>query len=380
MKRTLFPEKLHFVLIMVLALFIGLVGKAQVQAADTIKIASIFAKSGDAAASNLHHFQAVRFAVDEINKKGGLLGKKIELLEFDNYSTPIQSKLAARKAVKAKVDAVIGCAWSSHSIAMASTLQKAKIPMITPDSTNPKVTKKGNYIFRACFIDPFQGEVLARFAKEDLKAETAVVVTKITSAYSLGLGEMFAKYFKQGKGNVLAELEYKDGQKEFSSIVAQVKKLSPDVLFIPGHDESGFIVKQALDASVPAIMLGGDGWAYQQFYSNGGQELKEGYYTNHWSRELDNVKTKEFVASYRKVYELNDFAAVTYDAVMLLADAINRAKSTDRAKIRDALANTKNFEGVTGNISLNEAGDPAKQIVIMKIVNGKAIFSKAVGP
>ncbi len=380
MKKTFGSIIVKLTVAMVLCLSLILTGHVPAQAENTVTIASIFAKTGPAAAGNLHQIQAVRFAVGEINKNGGLLGKKVKIIEFDNHSTPIQSKLAAKKAKKAKVTAVIGCSWSSHSIAMASTLQKAKIPMISPDSTNPKVTLKGNYIFRACFIDPFQGEVLAKFAHEELNAKTAVIMTKITSAYSLGLAEMFTKFFKQNNGKILAELEYKDGQMDFAQIISQTKALSPDVLFIPGHDESGLIVKQAQDDGITAIMLGGDGWAHQQFFSNGGNELKSGYFTNHWSKELDTQKTKDFIVRYRKEYELNDFAAVAYDAVMLMANAIKVANSTDGTKIRDALAKTKDFDGVTGMISFNETGDPVKQAVVQKITDGKARYFKAVHP
>ena len=363
-----------------MVLFTFLIGPGLSHGAESIKIALIFAKTGIAGSANLHHFQGARFAVNEINQQGGLLGKKVELLEFDNCSSPIQSKLAAKKAVKAGVVAVIGASWSSHSLALTPVLQKSGIPMISPDSTNPKVTREGDYIFRACFIDPFQGEALAKFATREFQAKTAVIAVKITSAYSLGLAEMFRKHFEQMNGKVLAELEYKQKQTDFEEILVQARKLSPDILFVPGHDESGLIVKQAQEMGIKSIMLGGDGWAYRQFYVNGGQELKQGFYTTHWSRDLDTPETRDFVERYQRIYEINDFATITYDAVMLLADAIRRAGSEDRIKIRDALSKTRNFRGVTGDITFDKNGDPVKPAVIMKIENGKATYFKTISP
>lgn len=347
---------------------------------ETIKFASIFAKSGEAGSANLHHVQAVRFAVDEINNSGGLLGKQIEIVEFDNKGTPIQSKLAAMKAVKSGVVAVVGASWSDHSLAMAPVVQRAKIPMISPDSTNIKVTRKGDYIFRACFIDPFQGSVLAKFAVQEFNAKKAAILEDVSSSYSQGLADAFKESFESFGGEITARLEYTKADRDFSAQLASIKGDMPDVLFIPGHDESGRIVKQAQDAGITAKMMGGDGWGYREFMSNGGRDLVEGYYSTHWTRELDTEKSKSFVEAYQKVYEINDFAAVTYDAVMLMANAIRSAGSLDGSAIRDALAATKDFVGVTGVISMDEHGDPIKSAVILKIENGKAVYKTTVRP
>ncbi|MCG8611363.1 MAG: ABC transporter substrate-binding protein [Pseudomonadales bacterium] len=347
---------------------------------ETIKIGAIFAKTGAAASANLHHFQAARFAVDEINARGGLLGRTVELLEFDNASTPIQSKLAAKKAVDSGVIAVIGASWSSHSLAIAPVLQTAGIPMISPDSTNPEVTRKGDYIFRACFIDSFQGEALAKFVRDSFQTQTAVIITKITSAYSLGLAEAFRDAYSGLGGRVLREFEYKQDDTDFRDMLEKTAQLKPDVLFVPGHDESGLIVKQAQEMGIHAIFLGGDGWAYQRFFSNGGRDLKSGYFTSHWTKDLDTPKSRDFVHRYRQRYDLNEFAAVVYDAAMILAEAISRAGSLDRRKIRDELAKTKSFEGVTGAISFNRFGDSIKQAAVMKIVDGTVQFHDMVQP
>ncbi len=367
-----------FIIVVVLLLMIFSAGLSR--AGDEFTIAAIFAKTGEASEDNLELFEAVRFAVEEVNAKGGLHGKKIKLIEYDNHSTPIQSRLAAKQAVKDGTVAVIGASWSSHSLAIAPYLQKMKVPMISPDSTHPDITRTGDYIFRACFVDTWQGKALAMFAKNKLKAATTVIVQNITSDYSLGIAKVFERNFTTGGGKVLAVLNYKSRQTDFTDLLKEAKVLNPDVLFIPGHAESGYIVRQAQKIGIKAKMLGGDGWPYRQFYANGGQDLTEGYYTAHWNKNLDTEKTRDFVTRYKNVYEVTDFAATSYDAAMLLFDAIKRADSIDRHAIRDALAATKDFDGVTGKISFNENGDPKKQVVVMKITDGRPALLMTVMP
>ena len=346
-------------------------------AADTIKMAAIFAKSGAASSSTIHHFQAVRYAVGELNAAGGLLGKKIKVLELDNCSSPIKSKLAAMKAVQENVTAVIGCSWSDHSIAVANVLQKHGIPMISPDSTNPDVTKVGNYIFRAGFVDTFQGNVLSAFASQTLHTNNAVIMQCINSAYSLGLSRSFQTDFTARGKEILAILNYKQTQKDFSTIIEKTIKLAPDLLLIPGYDESGLIVKQAQEMGISATMLGGDGWSYREFFAKGGMELKKGYYTCHWTKGLTTLKSRNFVEKYQRVYEVNEAAALTFDAVMLLADAIQNAGSLDRKKIRDTLGSL-DFIGVTGRITLNETGNPERPAIVMEVIDGKSQFLQLV--
>ena len=363
-----------------LFIFFAGAGSSPSLAEETIKIAVIYAKSGEAAEDNLELFEAVRFAVDQANARGGLHGKKIKLLEYDNHSTPIQSKLAAKKAVKEDVLAVIGASWSSHSLAMAPYLQKMKVPMITPDSTHPDVTRAGDYIFRACFTDEFQGKALAQFARQDLKAKTAVIVRNITSDYSISLTKIFQQQFTAAGGKVSQILDYKFDRTDFKDLLKPVVLQPADALFVPGHAESGFVVRQAQELGITAKMLGGDGWPYRQFYANGGSDLREGYYSAHWNRDLDTKKTKEFISIYKKVYAVTDFAAISYDACMILFDAVRRARPLTRQAVRDALAATKDFEGVTGKISMDVNGDPVKQLVMMKINEGRPFLLKTIRP
>ena len=371
-------QSLLIVFVCLAALFSA--GFPAVAAADEIKVAAILAKTGEAAEDNLELFEAFRFAVNEVNSKGGLLGKKIKLLEYDNHSTPIQSKLAAKQAVKDGVVAVLGASWSSHSLAMAPYLQQMKVPMISPDSTHPDVTLAGDYIFRVCFIDSFQGKILAMFAKNDLKAAATVIIQNINSDYSLELARIFKQNFTATGGEVPAVLNYTSGQSDFTDLLKAAEEFNPDVLFIPGHSESGYVVRQAQELGIKAKILGGDAWPYRQFYANGGQDIKEGYYTTLWNKELDTDKSRDFVARYKKVYEVTDFSAAPYDAAMLLFDAIKRAGSLDSGAIRDAIAATKDFDGVTGPISFDNIGDPVKKVLVMKITQGRPSIFKIITP
>ncbi|MCP4351459.1 MAG: ABC transporter substrate-binding protein [Desulfobacterales bacterium] len=349
-------------------------------AEDSVNIAAIYALTGPAAEANASSLLGVRIGAEEINKQGGIIGKKINLLVFDNLSTPIGSDIAAEKASEAGVTAIVGAQWSSHSIATAKVAQSRRIPMLSNYSTNPDVTKIGKYIFRVCFTDEFQGSAMARFAHRDLNAATAVVFTNLTSAYSLKLSEIFRKNLEQSGGKVVAVAAYKPKQLIYDKHIRTAERANSDVLFFSGHDETGLIVKQVRDAGISSVSLGGDGWSTPSFMSKGGSELKLGYYCSHWSESADSEISRSFVRKYKNTENFGTGTALAYDAVMVLADAITRAGSTDRDKIRDALAKTRFFKGVTGTISFDVNGDPVKSAVIMEISNGKPHYFKTVEP
>ncbi|MDM8524927.1 ABC transporter substrate-binding protein [Desulfococcaceae bacterium HSG8] len=351
------------------------------ESAETVKVAAIFAKTGKAAGVGSGFFQAARFSVEEINHQGGLLGKQIELIEFDNKTTPLDSKLAAVKAVKAGVIAVIGASWSSNSLAMAPVLQAAGIPMISPDSTNPDVTLAGNYIFRVCFVDSFQGRVMADFAIRDLKAKTAVVLTNANSSYSLGLAKVFIQHFREQKGKIAWEGDYLDEEADFSFLLEKIKTIKPDAVFLPGYRrDSALIMKQARKMGLSVTFLGGDGWD-EDMYNYVKEELHGNYYSSHWNREVSDRTSREFVERYEKKHgEVNPSHALGYDAVSLLADAIRRVESSEPAKIRDAVASTNKFQGVTGNITLDRNGDPVKPAVILKFDKGTIVYVRTAQP
>jgi len=347
---------------------------------ETIDIAAIYALTGAAAEANAWTLQGVRYAVDEINRKGGVLGKRINLLVFDNQSTPIGSTIAAKRAAAAEIVGIVGSDWSTHSIPAARVAQNSEIPMISSYSTNPEVTKIGDYIFRVCFTDDFQGKAIASFARQDLNAATAIIFVDVTSDYSLKLSEIFRRNFERLGGRVVIELEYKLKQQFFDEEIKKAVKADADVIFIPGHDESGLIAREVQNAGATSILLGGDGCDTPAFFRKGGTELKHGYYSTHWSVYQDTDRSRSFVEKYvtSEVTAVN--IALGYDALMLLADAIARSGSFERKKIRIAIANTRSFEGVTGTISFNAYGDPIKSAIFMEIKNGKPHYLKTLEP
>jgi branched-chain amino acid transport system substrate-binding protein len=371
---------LKLIYIAIPTLIFSVLSIAQVQAEENIKIASIYAFSGVAAQTNASSIKGVRHGVQEVNSRGGVLGKKIELIEFDNKSTPIGSKVAADMAVKADVSAIIGAVYSSHTLAIAKVAQVNHIPMITNASTHPNITRIGEYIFRVCYDDSFQGKVMAAFCREELKVSTVVIFVDITSDYSMQLSNEFQRSFEKRGGTTLTKLSYKQNQRSYRHLVLQAKRMNPDALFIPGYDESALIIKEALNAGIKAVLLGGDGWGGPPFFNKGGAALKRGYYCTHWTEEAGNKISRQYIRKYKKNEPIYASEVLAYDAVLLLAEAINRAGSTDREKIRDALVKTKGFKGVTGTITFDGKRDPIKNAVIMKIKDGRAYYFKSYNP
>jgi len=354
---------------------------------EKIKIAVITAQTGDAVtSSNTESLATARKMIAEFNQQGGILGHQIELIALDNGSSPLGSKIAARKAIKANVHAVIGAIWSSHSLAAASLLQPAKIPMISPLSTNPRVTQTGDYIFRACFIDPFQGKVMAHFAYHDLQARNAVILTNINRDYSIGLSQFFKNTFTELGGKILLHGEYQGKSIEFTKLLRDLKHLNPDIVYLPGGDtDSSLIIRQAKKMGIKTTYLGGDSWSIDIF-KYGKNELEGSYQTTHWH---EDTPIKESKTLLKKLYgdtaniqvNVNDTIPLTYDSIMLLKQAIIRAGSLDRQKIRDALAATQNYEGATGTISFDNNGDPVnKSAVILYLDSTTKHFKKNVSP
>ena len=366
---------------LLIAMVISFLNVSFPEAAETVKVAAIFAKTGKAALDNAMALNGVRFAVEELNQQGGILGKQIKLIELDNKSTALGSKFAAEKAVKANVIIVFGANWSSHSLAMAPVFQAAKIPMISPCSTNPQVTLVGDYIFRICFIDPFQGRVMASFAFQDLKAKTAAVLINANSKFSEGLAKYFVQNYKKDGGKILFEGNYLEQTVNFSFLINKIKALEPEVVFLPGHSkDSAFIIKQARDTGISTTFIGGDGWN-DTMYKIVGNVIEGNYYSDHWHQDTSNKKSQQFVEKYRKRSEEFGIAnALSFDCVFLFADAVGRSGSLDPVQIRNAIAATKNFQGVTGNIKFDKNGDPIKSAVILKFDKGTSVYVKTVAP
>ncbi|SMC36819.1 ABC-type branched-chain amino acid transport system, substrate-binding protein [Desulfocicer vacuolatum DSM 3385] len=347
---------------------------------ETVKIAAIYALSGKAAESNKPSLEGVINATNDINASGGISDKKIKLHIFDNQSTPIGAKMAAKEAVAKGARAIIGADWSDHSLAVARVAQAAGVPMITNVSTNQEITKTGNYIFRVCFIDSFQGKVMGKFALEDLSAATAVIFTNITSAYSMGLSREFQKTFEKSGGKILFTAPYKTGLKKYKKLISQTKNKNPDVIFFSGHDESGFLARQIQRSGVRSILLGGDDWDTKSFLSKGGKYITKGYYCTHWSMASKSPVSLDFVKRYHTMEKIPSAFALSHDAVLLLANAMNRAGKMDRKSIRDALQETAAFEGITGKIVFNKNRNPVKNAIINEINHGQIRYFKTISP
>jgi branched-chain amino acid transport system substrate-binding protein len=355
--------------------------------ADAMKIAAIFPMTGEAVQSSSgvqSELLGTRQAVDELNRKGGLLGRKVLLMEYDNKSTALGSKTAAQEAVKDRVIAVVGSSWSSLSLAMTPVLQAARIPMITPISTSPELTLAGDYIFRACFTDPFQGSVMADFARTDLRARTAVVLTNTGETYCMGLAKFFISQFTHGGGEVLWEGDYLATAADFTPLLKKVQMLNPNVVFVPGMTrDSSYIIRQARKMGIKTVFLGGDGWD-SEMYSYAGPAIEGSYFSGHWHPQSTRPQSRRFMETARKLHrpqDINSAVALSYDAVMLLADAIRRAGSPEPARIRAALAATRNFKGVTGDITFDKDRNPlGKEAVILTFAKGTVQYVKTIKP
>ncbi len=380
-------SKMHIILVClafpVLLLAIPSWGTITANNQEPIRIGAIFSESGIAAPHNHPLIEMTQLAIRELNDKGGLLGRPVQLIQYDNLSTPIGSAMAAQKAIEDNVTAVIGAHWSSHSLAMAPILQAAGIPMISPGSTNPEVTKGKNYIFRACFIDSFQGLAMAKFSFNELKSHTAVVVTNIDEDYSLNLALFFSRAFEKEGGRILAEISYRGNATDFSTKIDEIRYLKPDVIYIPGYTrDSGLFIKQAVNMGINTTFLGGDAWDEIEKYAQ--RAVDGSFQSAPWHPEVPFLKSELMKDSFFAVYgkDINNTSSpLAYDAVMILADAITWAGTSDRKAVRDALAETTNFHGATGKITFDSNGDPFnKNIIIIAYRGGKRIFEKAIIP
>ncbi len=352
------------------ALLAGMVlaSAAGAEADECVKVAAIFSLTGEGAAGQRQTIEGIRIAEAEIRSRKG--GPCLRMILLDDRNTPIGAHLAAEAAVEKKVSAIVGPARSTNALMVAKVAQAGGIPAVATAATDPAVTRTGRWIFRAGFTDTFQGRILAEFARGWLRAETAVIVRKVSSDYSISLSRIFRETFEAAGGRIAAEIDYLRRHRDFQNRLAPLESLPADILFIPGHSESGAIARQAAEMGLSAIPLGGDGWASQSFLQRGGAELKHGYYLTHWSAEIDSRRSRDFVAAYGPRHDLNPGMALSYDTLHLLWDAVKRAGSPAPEAIRDALAATRNFHGVTGQITFDGNGDPVKPAVIMEIVDG----------
>jgi branched-chain amino acid transport system substrate-binding protein len=351
---------------------------------DEIAIGEFGSLTGGTATFGISSDEGIRLAMDEVNQKGGVLGKKIRLVVEDDQSKPEEAKTAVLKLLKQdRVVALLGEVASSRSLAAAPEAQRAKVPMISPASTNPKVTEVGDFIFRVCFIDPFQGSAMAHFARQTLKIDRAAILTDIRNEYSVGLARFFKDTFAKEGGEVVQEESYSEGDIEFRAQLTSIKATKPQAIFIPGYyTEVGLIARQARDLGLDQILLGGDGWDSPQTTSIGGEAVSGAYFSTHYAADDPDPKVQGFIAKYRKSYNKTPdaMAVLGYDAAAILVDAIGRAGSIEGAQIRDALAQTRDFPGVSGAITIDENRNATKSLVVLKISGGQFRFFERVKP
>jgi branched-chain amino acid transport system substrate-binding protein len=375
----------RYILVPLLFTIVGIFATAA--NAQDIVVGEFASLTGSEATFGVNSSNGVELAKEEINNAGGVLGgRKIKIIMEDDQSKPGQPSAAVKKLIaNDKAVAIVGEIASSRSLEAAPICQEAKIPMVSPGSTNPSVTETGDYIFRVCFIDPFQGTVMAKFALDNLHTKKVAILQDVKSDYSKGLAQFFKEYFTSHGGQIVIDRSYTGGgtDKDFRAQLTAIKAAQPEAIFIPGYyTEAGLIAKQARSLGIKVPLLGGDGWDSPKLTEIGGSALDGCYFSTHFSVQDKNPKVQDFVKKYQaKFHALPDgMAPLGYDAMTILAQAINTAGSTDGAKVRDALANVKNYPGVTGNITIDEKRNATKSAVVLQVKANKANFVATVPP
>jgi branched-chain amino acid transport system substrate-binding protein len=338
---------------------------------------------------NTAHFgqdtdKAVRLAVDEVNAAGGVLGKPVKVTTLDDRGDSAEAANAVTRLLDVEhVNALIGEVASSLSLAGGRVAQRRGIPMVSPSSTNPKVTQVGDFIFRVCFIDPFQGKAMANFGRTTLKLDNVAILRDVKNDYSIGLADAFKASFLAAGGKVVVEQSYSAGDTDFSAQVTAVKATNAQALYVPGYySEVGAIARTARRLGVKLPLLGGDGWDAPELFTIGGDALDGSYFSNHFAPEGATPRGKAFMAAFQKKYgtEPTGLGMLGYDAAAVLFDAVKRAGTTEPKALRDALAKTRDFDGVSGKITIDKDRNAEKSAAILKIAGGKAKFETTVAP
>ena len=351
---------------------------------DTIKLGEFASMTGKEAVFGQNVNKGTRLAIEESNAAGGVLGRTLELITEDDQSKPGESATVVKKLIsRDKVVVILGEITSGRTLEAAPIAQAAKIPLISPGATNVEVTAKGNYIFRVCFIDDFQGTVMAKFARETLKLKRVAILSSVSSAQSVGLAKYFRERFTSASTVIAAEQKYSEGEKDFRAQLTAIKAAGADGIFVPGYyAEAALICKQARDLGLTLPLLGVDGWESPDLLAIAGAAAEGCYLSTHFSPESKAPVVVAFNERYQKRWGIsaNALSVLGYDATMLAIDAIRRAGSTDGAKIRDALAATQDYPAVTGAITFDANRNPTKNAVVLTVKNGTFTFVQDVSP
>lgn len=374
--------------VLVLVLLFGLISlgtgcKPKEQVVEEIKIGGVGPVSGEAATFGVSTREGEELAVEEWNAKGGVLGKKIKLIFEDDKGDPAEAATVYTKLIdQDKVVGIVGTVMSKCTLAGAPIAQAKSVPMISPTSTNPKVTEVGDYIFRACFIDPFQGTVGANFAYNELGVRKAGCIFDIGNDYTKGLSEFFRDQFLKLGGEIVGFESHPTGATDFKAQLTNLIKAGAEVIYISDYyNDAGLIMKQARELGFKGYFVGGDGWDSPKLVEIGGEAVEGGFFTNHFSKDDQRPEVQEFVKKYKEKFghEPDALAALAYDAMNIMLTAMQNAGSTENVKIRDAMKNIQ-FKGVSGLITFDENRNPIKSAVIIEMRNGQQVYKTTVNP
>lgn len=376
--------KSRFVWYLFILIFCVLISISCKKQESEILIGEYGSLTGTTATFGISTRNGVDLAIEEVNQGGGLLGKKVRVIVEDDQGKPEEAQTVVTKLInKDRVVAVLGEVASSRSLAAAPVCQSNRIPMITPSSTNPKVTQIGDYIFRVCFIDPFQGFVMAKFASQSLKIKNVAILRDIKNDYSVGLADVFVENFIKMGGKIVTDQSYSEGDTDFSAQLTSIQSAKPEAIFVPGYyTEAGLVARQARKLGLTIPLMGGDGWDSPKLWEIGGEALNDCYYSNHYSVDDPSPAIQKFVADYKKRFNQvpDALAALGYDAARILFQAFRTVGTTEPAKVRDAIAQTKEFAGVTGLITLDSNRNAVKPAVVLRVKNGKLEYVETVKP
>ncbi len=372
------------VLCLLTAALVSCAGNTSDQASNEIVIGEFGSLTGTTATFGISTKNGIDMAIEEVNKAGGLLGKQVRVIVEDDQGRPEEAQTVVTKLITSdQVVAILGEVASSRTLAAAPVAQQSMIPMISPSSTNPRVTEVGDYIFRVCFIDPFQGFVMAKFASSTLKVLNVAILRDIKNDYSVGLADVFADNMKKMGGTIVSDESYSEGDTDFSAQLTSIRARNPQAIFIPGYyTEVGLIARQARRLGMTMPLLGGDGWDSPRLTDIGGEALNDTYFSNHYSVDDPSPAIQNFVSQYRTKYgETPDaLAALGFDSANILFDAIRRANSAESVKIRDAIAQTVDYPGVTGKITLDANRNAVKPAVVLRVRDSKLEYVETITP
>ena len=328
--------------------------------------------------------EGVRLATEEINAAGGIKGKKIKLVTMDDQGKAEDAaSVVTRLIEQEKAIALLGEVASSRSLAAAPIAQAKKIPMITPSSTNPKVTEVGDFIFRTCFIDPFQGTVMARFATENLKTKKVAILRDVKSDYSVGLADFFIQKFKELGGQVVADASYQSGDVDFKAQLTNIKSAGPDAIFVPGYyTEVGLISRQARELGIKVKLMGGDGWDSPKLSEIAGKDIDGSVFSNHYSNETKEPVAVDFISKFKARYNKmpDGLSAAGYDAAKVLYRAMAAANDLTSQAIRDQIAKTVDYVGVTGKITIDDKRNATKSAVVVEVQGSSNKYVTTINP